>query len=124
MLNFKSETSARKVPSDVEKASQSLYIQGIINSLTGDIRDTYEIDVKTRKLRILSFTHNAKAIANPIENNLDVDEITEIYIKNNVHPDDREEFRAVATFASMCAALKEKSSFTYHFRVLRNNKIN
>lgn len=124
MLNFKSETPARKVPSDVEKASKSLYIQGIINSLTGDIRDIYEIDVKTRKLRILSFTHNAKAIANPIENNLDVDEITEIYIKNNVHPDDMEEFRAVATFASMCAALKEKSSFTYHFRVLRNNKIN
>ena len=67
MLNFKSETPARKVPSDVEKASQSLYIQGIINSLTGDIRDIYEIDVKTRKLRILSFTHNAKEIATPIE---------------------------------------------------------
>ena len=124
MLTFRSEAFKAKVPSEIEKASQELYIQNIAKSLSGDIKDIYEIDVKTRKLRILSFTHNAKAIKNPMENKLDIDEITDIYIKHNVHPDDRDEFKSVATFSSMCAALKEKSSFTYHFRVLRDNKIN
>lgn len=123
MLTFKSEAHDVKVPSDIEKVSQSLYIQGIVNSLTGDIKDIYEIDVKTRKIRILSFTHNAKAISNPIDNGLDIDVITDIYIENNVHPDDRDEFRSVALFSNMCEALKEKSSFTYHFRILRDNKI-
>lgn len=123
MLTFKMDGHSIRVPSDIEKVSKSLYIQGIVNSLTGDIKDIYEIDVNTRKIRILSFTHNAKAIANPIDNGLDIDEITDIYIENNVHPDDRDEFKAVATFSSMCEALKEKSSFTYHFRILRDNKI-
>ena len=123
MLTFKSVAHEVKVPSDIEKVSKSLYIQGIVNSLTGDIKDIYEIDVTTRKIKILSFTHNAKAISNPIENELDIDEITDIYIENNVHPDDRDEFKAVATFSAMCEALKEKSSFTYHFRILRDNKI-
>ena len=124
MLTFRAEALKAKVPSEIEKASQELYIQNIAKSLSGDIKDIYEIDVKTRKLRILSFTHNAKAITSPMENKLDIDEITDIYIKHNVHPDDRDEFKSVATFSSMCAALKEKSSFTYHFRVLRDNKIN
>ena len=115
MLTFKSVAHEVKVPSDIEKVSKSLYIQGIVNSLTGDIKDIYEIDVTTRKIKILSFTHNAKAISNPIENEHDIDEITDIYIENNVHPDDRDEFKAVATFSAMCEALKEKSSFTYLF---------
>ena len=124
MLTFKSGANKIKPEPDTKTAAESLYIQNIINSLSGDIKDIYEIDVNTRKIRILSFTHNAKAISNPIENNLDIDEITDIYIENNVHPDDRAEFKTIATFSSMCAALKEKSSFTYHFRVLRDNKIN
>lgn len=124
MLTFKTNDAKTTPASEKNNASETLYIQSIINSLTGDIKDIYEIDVNTRKIRILSFTHNAKAISSPIENNLDIDEITDIYIKNNVHPDDRDEFKTIATFSSMCEALKEKSSFTYHFRILRDNKIN
>ena len=123
MLSFKGAPNAATAAAYAAASSESLYIQSIINSLSGDIKDIYEIDVQTRKVKILSFTHNAKAIANPIENELDIDEITDIYIEHNVHPDDREEFKAVATFSAMCAALKEKSSFTYHFRILRDNKI-
>lgn len=121
ILSFKASDAKQDV--NLEKTAENRYIQSVINSLSGDIKDIYEIDVKTRTIKILSFTHNAKAIANPIAEKLDIDEITDIYIQNNVHPDDRKEFRSVAKFATMYEALKEKSSFIYHFRLLRDNKI-
>ena len=124
MLTYKVARAHDKPAAATEASSKSVYIQNIINSLTGDIKDIYEIDVKTRKISVVSFTHNAKSIASPIQEELDIDEITDIYIQNNVHPDDREEFRSICQFSSMCAALKEKSSFTYHFRIFRDNKIN
>lgn len=123
MLSFKADAISLPSAKDIKEESDAFYIQNVINSLSGDIKDIYEIDVKTRRIKVLSFTHNAKAIENPLIQEMDVDDITDIYIENNVYPDDREEFRAVARFSSMCAALKEKSSFTYHFRLLRNNKI-
>ena len=44
MLTFRSEALKAKVPSEIEKASQELYIQNIAKSLSGDIKDIYEID--------------------------------------------------------------------------------
>ena len=123
MLSFKSIMVSSRVPAQVEKASSAVHIQSIMNSLSGDIKDIYEVDVKTRTVKILSSTNNAKAITNPIIQQQDVDAISEIYIENNVHPDDRDEFRKVVNFASMCAVLKDKPYFVYHFRLLRDNKI-
>ena len=48
MLSFKASDAKHEV--NLETTSEKRYIQGVINSLSGDIKDIYEIDVKTRTI--------------------------------------------------------------------------
>lgn len=100
---------AKELPTD----AQGLHLLGIINALSKDVSDLYEVNRETRD--VIVYGASDKAIGVTVKNQTSVfyDEAMEDYISHNVHPEDRDEMRKSTAFDTLCETFSSgEASFT------------
>ena len=112
------EQLAKELPTDVE----GLRLLGVINALSKDISNLYEVNRQTREVTVFRSTAVAKGQVDEHLMASGYDAAMDAYIAHNVHPDDQDEMRRVTAFESLCQALSTDDSVTYHYRVLRDGE--
>lgn len=102
---------------------KQLNMTDIMYILNEGIHDLYSINVATRKIT----AYRMSGLANGIDNGLVVgksyEELMEIYIEQNVIPEEKATMRAFVSFDSIMTELYDNERFIYHYRVIRDGQI-
>lgn len=107
---------------DLPVDAKGLHLLSIINVLSNDISNLYEVACDTKEVTIYRFSGKAIGVEDAIKTKRYYGNAMETYIEHNVHPDDREEMRKVTVFEDIYQKLKKTDSFRYHYRILRDGE--
>ena len=113
------EQLAKELPTD----AQGLHLLGIINALSKDVSDLYEVNRETREVIVYRASDQAIGVTVKNQNSVIYDDAMGAYITHNVHPEDREEMRRITDFDTLCEMLSGGESFIYHYRVYRDGEV-
>ena len=113
------EQLAQRLAADAD----NMHIMSIINTLSGDVGDLYEVNLATREVKVYRSAGKALGVIEEIRKAPVYEAALEAYIAQNVHPDDKEEMRQVADLANIRHMLEESESFFYHYRILRAGEV-
>lgn len=123
VLTFKLAGEKEQLTQRLAADAENMHVMGIINTLSGDVNDLYEVNIATREVKVYRSAGKALGVIEEIKKTLVYEAAMEAYIAQNVHPDDMEEMRQVADLANICHMLEDSESFFYHYRVLRDGEV-
>ena len=123
VLTFKLAGEKEQLTQRLAADAENMHVMGIINTLSGDVNDLYEVNIATREVKVYRSAGKALGVIEEIKKTLVYEAAMEAYIAQNVHPDDMEEMRQVADLANIRHMLEDSESFFYHYRVLRDGEV-
>lgn len=123
VLTFKLAGEKEQLTQRLAADAENMHIMGIINTLSGDVSDLYEVNIATREVKVYRSAGKALGVIEEIKKAPVYEAALEAYIAQNVHPDDMEEMRQVADLANIRHMLEDSESFFYHYRVLRDGEV-
>ena len=123
VLTFKLAGEKEQLTQRLAADAENMHIMGIINTLSGDVSDLYEVNIATREVKVYRSAGKALGVIEEIKKAPVYEAALEAYIAQNVHPDDMEEMRQIADLANIRHMLEDSESFFYHYRVLRDGEV-
>lgn len=123
VLTFKLAGEKEQLTQRLAADAENMHVMGIINTLSGDVNDLYEVNIATREVKVYRSAGKALGVIEEIKKTPVYEAALEAYIAQNVHPDDMEEMRQVADLANIHHMLEDSKSFFYHYRVLRDGEV-
>ena len=123
VLTFKLAGEKEQLTQRLAADAENMHVMGIINTLSGDVNDLYEVNIATREVKVYRSAGKALGVIEEIKKAPVYEAALETYIAQNVHPDDKEEMRQVADLANIRHMLEDSESFFYHYRVLRKGEV-
>lgn len=123
VLTFKLAGEKEQLTQRLAADAENMHVMGIINTLSGDVNDLYEVNIATREVKVYRSAGKALGVIEEIKKTPVYEAALEAYIAQNVHPDDMEEMRQVADLANIRHMLEDSKSFFYHYRVLRDGEV-
>lgn len=123
VLTFKLAGEKEQLTKRLAADADNLHVMSIINTLSGDVSDLYEVNIATKEVKVYRSAGKALGVIEEIKKAPHYATALETYIVQNVHPDDQDEMRQVAALSNICHVLEETESFFYHYRVLRKGEL-
>ena len=113
------EKLSQELPTDLD----GLRLMGIINALSQDISELFEVSRESRKMNFYRTSDIAIGIVEEIQKLSDYQAGMDVYISNYVHPDDQDQMRRMTDFDALCETLDREDSLICHYRVLKDDEV-
>ena len=123
VLVFKLAGEKEQLTQRLAADADNMHIMSIINTLSGDVSDLYEVNIATTEVKVYRSAGKALGVIEEIKKAPHYAAALETYIVQNVHPDDQDEMRKVAALSNISHVLEDAESFFYHYRVLRGGEV-
>lgn len=122
-LVFSTVGQSATLAATLPKSPLELKNLSLLKGFTTDYYDVYTLEISTGEITIVRQSGEAIGIEAGFQQKLEYGPLMDLYICNNIHPEDQERMREQLELDYVQNQLQKKEYVTYHYRVYRGEEI-